>query len=161
MCIAPTGVAAVLISGSTYYSILDINKFNCKDSNALLIACDNLQNVDYIFVDEISILDCLSIYNISERMCKALEKPDEAFGGINIIFAGDFAQLPPAVGGLPLYDGRVQPLIHQTHTINEQKAIIGKAIWRQFTTAVILRQNMRQKSQTPNDAKLRTALENM
>ena len=30
-----------------------------------------------------------------------------------------------------------------------------------MTTVVILRENMRQKTQTPEDAKLRTALENM
>jgi hypothetical protein len=27
-----------------------------------------------------------------------MNEPDEPFGGINIIFAGDFAQLSPAIG---------------------------------------------------------------
>jgi hypothetical protein len=34
-------------------------------------------------------------------------------------------------------------------------------LWHQFTTVVMLRQNMRQQVQTPADDELRTALENM
>lgn len=78
-----------------------------------------------------------------------------------MIFAGDFAQLPPAMCGKALYAHDVGRVIHRTHDHNKQKASIGKALWHQFTTVVILRQNMRQRSQTPEDAKLRTALENL
>ena len=46
-------------------------------------------------------------------------------------------------------------------TVQGQQAAIGKALWHQVTTVVILRENMRQKKQTPEDAKLHTALENM
>ena len=42
-----------------------------------------------------------------------------------------------------------------------QEAALGKAIWHQITTVVILRENMRQKTQTPEDARLRQALANM
>ena len=78
-----------------------------------------------------------------------------------MIFAGDFAQLPPPVSGKPFYSHEVGQVIHRTHSHLEQKASIGKALWHQFTTVVILKENMRQKSQTPEDAKLRTALENL
>jgi len=46
-------------------------------------------------------------------------------------------------------------------TVQGQEAAIGKALWHQVTTVVILRKNMRQRTQTVEDAKLRTALENM
>jgi hypothetical protein len=46
-------------------------------------------------------------------------------------------------------------------TVQCQKATIGKALWHQVTTIVILRKNMRQRTQTEEDAKLRTTLENM
>ena len=95
---------------------------------SLLSAHDNLQYVEYIFVDEIPMVDCFSLYNICKRMCKALQKSDQPFGGINMIFAGDFAQLPTVVGGLPLYDSRVGAKIHTIHSYNEQKAIIGKVL---------------------------------
>ena len=41
------------------------------------------------------------------------------------------------------------------------KTAIGKALWHQVTTVVSLRENMRQKTQIPEDAKLHTALDNM
>lgn len=71
-----------------------------------------------------------------------------------MIFAGDFAQLPSAMCGKALYAHDVGQVIHHTHDHNKQKASIRKALWHQFTTVVILRQNMRQWSQTPEDAKL-------
>ena len=50
---------------------------------------------------------------------------------------------------------------HKTHSSNYQNAAFGKFIWHQFTTVVILRQNMRQKEQTKENKKFRIALENM
>ncbi|KII82908.1 hypothetical protein PLICRDRAFT_71588, partial [Plicaturopsis crispa FD-325 SS-3] len=81
-----------------------------------------------------------------------------------MIFAGDFAQLPPVPrgpGSSSLYSAGVGTQHNSGNGIAEQEASIGKALWHQVTTVVILRENMRQKSQTPDDAKLRTALENM
>ncbi|KAJ7086961.1 hypothetical protein C8R44DRAFT_650424, partial [Mycena epipterygia] len=42
-----------------------------------------------------------------------------------------------------------------------QNAVLGKILWHQFNTVVILRQNMRQQEQTAEDDQLRTALTNM
>ncbi|KAL1684491.1 hypothetical protein GGG16DRAFT_32579, partial [Schizophyllum commune] len=67
-----------------------------------------------------------------------------------MIFAGDFAQLPP-VRGCRLYDRKVQT----------DKNIIGKAIWHQVTTVVILTENMRMRTATPRDRLFATALANM
>ena len=46
-------------------------------------------------------------------------------------------------------------------SVIEQESAIGKALWHKVTTVVILGENMRQQSQTPADAKMHTALENM
>jgi hypothetical protein len=46
-------------------------------------------------------------------------------------------------------------------SVRSQQSAIGKALWHQVTTVVILRQNMRQKTQSSEDAKFRTALENI
>ncbi|KAF8573130.1 hypothetical protein K439DRAFT_1650058 [Ramaria rubella] len=59
---------------------------------------------------------------------------------MNMILCGDFAQLPP-VRAKALYS--------------------PDAIWHQFTTVVILRENMRQWLQTREDITFRAALENM
>lgn len=77
-----------------------------------------------------------------------------------MIFAGDFAQLPPVIGHehASLYSRTVGK---NTTSLRDQEAAIGKALWHQVTTVVILRQNMRQRTQSVDDAKFQEALANM
>ena len=105
-------------------------------------------------------LSCKDLYKISERLAKVMNNAEEPFGGQNMIFAGDFAQLPPAIGQehASLYSRTVGS---NPRSLRDQESAIGKALWHQITTVVILRQNMRQKTQTPNDERLREALSNM
>ncbi|KAJ7939660.1 hypothetical protein B0H13DRAFT_2226257 [Mycena leptocephala] len=79
-----------------------------------------------------------------------------------MIFAGDFAQLPP-VKQAALFSGdtTVSPILHSMMSISKQKNTVGKIIRQQVTTVVILKQNMRQTANTPEDEKFRTALANM
>jgi predicted XRE-type DNA-binding protein len=100
------------------------------------------------------------MYCISLRLSKILNVTDLPFGGMNMLFAGDFAQLPPAIGQehAALYSRTVGS---KSTSLRDQKAAIGKALWHQVTTIVILRQNMRQKLQTKEDASLREALSNI
>ncbi|KAJ7130031.1 hypothetical protein C8R43DRAFT_896365 [Mycena crocata] len=86
--------------------------------------------------------------------------PDEAFGGLNVIVAGDFAQLPP-MSGPSLYSGNVTLQVSDALDQRNQNAVLGKILWHQFNTVVMLRENMRQTTQTEADNKLRTALTNM
>lgn len=46
-------------------------------------------------------------------------------------------------------------------TVPDQIKAMEKALWHQVTTVVILRENMRQKTQSEDDAKFRIALVNM
>ncbi|RPD52127.1 hypothetical protein L227DRAFT_465649, partial [Lentinus tigrinus ALCF2SS1-6] len=65
MCLAPTGSAAALIGGSTYHSMLGFRSKDASESLASLMQVRaKLQNVEYIFVDEISMVDCSSLYKI-------------------------------------------------------------------------------------------------
>jgi len=119
-----------------------------------------LDGVDYIFLDEVSMVSCNDNYKISSQLAKALNEFGLPYGGINMIFSGDFAQLP-LVFGSPLYSGTVGTQLMSCMTVQGQEAAIGKALWHQVTTVVILRKNMGQNSQTAEDAKLRTSFENM
>src|SRR6267378_4365561 len=162
--LAPTGTAAALLHGSTYHSILGVpidgqtELRNETKNNAQVKA--RLDGVDYTFLDEVSMVSCSDNYKISSQLAKAMNEFELPYGGMNMIFSGDFAQLPPVFGS-PLYSGTVGTQLMSCMTVQGQEAAIGKALWHQVTTVVILRQNMRQKTQTAEDAKLRTALENM
>ena len=160
--VAPTGSAAALLGGSTYHYMFGINDFaSVKSANLQLAEVkQRLQGVDYIFMDEVSMLSCKDIYRISERLAKVMNNTEDPFGGMNMIFAGDFAQLPPAIGQehASLYSRTVGS---NPRSLREQEAAIGKALWHQVTTVVILRENMRQKTQTSDDERLREALSNM
>ena len=163
LLLAPTGAAAAVIGGSTYHSALGIGKeVEGLGSNATNLATLRTEHacVRYIFLDEFSMCGLEAIYKISEKCCLLRNVHDKPFGGINIIFAGDFAQLPP-VKTSPLYKWDVGMTLESGMTAFKQRETIGKSIWHQFTTTVILRQNMRQRSQSKNDVKLRRALENM
>ena len=160
-CIAPTGAAASLIQGSTYHSMLKLGQYNTDGIYNTAQVHQKLKRVEYIFLDEVSMVDCRHMYKICAQMCKAMSNSEQPFGGINIICAGDFAQLPPAMASYTLYSNKIDTSVHTTGEYARQEAVIGKAIWHQITTVVILRQNMRQKTQTKKDANFRTALENM
>ncbi len=164
MVLAPTGSAAALVHGSTYHSVLGIRETNGEQKTTrktLNQIKDRLAGISYIFIDEVSMMSCQDMYRVSARLAVAKNNTHDPFGGVNMIFAGDFAQLPPAMNNAPLYSGNVRNRVDGSTTIKGQENAIGKALWHQVTTVVILKENMRQKTQTPEDAKLRTALENM
>ena len=158
--LAPTGSAAVLIDGSTYHSVLGIRDIESESKKTKAQIKDRMTGVEYIFVDEVSMISCRDIYIISKQLALSQANSDIPFGGMNIIFAGDFAQLPPVMAK-PLYDHTVRTFTTSSMTLRDQENAIGKAIWHQITTVVILKQNMRQRSQSSKDTKFRTALENM
>ena len=163
MILAPTGSAAALLNGSTYHSVLGIGSEGNRTRNeqsSQRNVCERLDGVDYIFLDEISMVACHELYQISASLAKARNMTEKPFGGLNMIFAGDFAQLKPVFGS-PLYSQTVGTSVNAAMSMRSQQSAIGKALWHQITTVVILRQNMRQKMQSANDAKFRSALENM
>jgi len=159
--VAPTGSAAALLQGSTYHSMFGINSDGKRTSGIQLAQVkERLEGVQYIFLDEVSMLSCRDMYLISARLARVMNNPEAPFGGLNIIFAGDFAQLPPVIGHehASLYSRSVGK---NPTALRQQEAAIGKALWHQVTTVVILRQNMRQRTQSADDAKFREALSNM
>jgi hypothetical protein len=161
--VAPTGSAAALLQGSTYHSMFGINSDEKRTgTSAIQLAQvrERLEGVQYIFLDEVSMLSCRDMYLISARLARVMNSLEAPFGGLNFIFAGDFAQLPPVIGHehASLYSRSVGK---DPTSLRQQEAAIGKALWHQVTTVVILRQNMRQRTQSPEDAKFREALSNM
>ncbi|KAJ6525358.1 hypothetical protein B0H19DRAFT_869641, partial [Mycena capillaripes] len=82
------------------------------------------------------------LYDISRALSIA-KGNDLAFGGISLVFAGDFAQLPP-VGQKRLYADLTRNDIAQAGTTKGQKIVFGKLLWLSVNTVVFLTENMRQ-----------------
>lgn len=107
---ATTGTASVLIGGQTINSYLGIGLGNGKVSDIIknIITNKNIRErivkLDVLIIDEISMLEDKLFEKISEILStirgqlideKLYEKP---FGGIQMIFVGDFCQLAPVKG---------------------------------------------------------------
>ena len=62
LVVAPTGNAAALIQGSTYHSAFGINDITEATMTNLANVKSNIQGVEYIFLDEVSMLSCHDLY---------------------------------------------------------------------------------------------------
>ncbi|TFK22607.1 hypothetical protein FA15DRAFT_557183, partial [Coprinopsis marcescibilis] len=63
--LAPTGTAAALLNGSTYHSVLGIFEEKIRSEGGIILdAYERLFGVKYIFIDEVSMISCLDLYDI-------------------------------------------------------------------------------------------------
>ena len=99
--LAPTGIAALLVGGSTIHSHFGIapEPIYEKGKTARRIHKRAVQNLRYcrtIVIDEVSMVraDLLDAMDECLRFAKSNDKP---FGGCRMIFVGDPFQLPPVV----------------------------------------------------------------
>jgi PIF1-like helicase len=102
-------------------------------------------NVDFVLIDEISLVSQELLSEIDHALCFAKENPDEWFGGINVIFSGDFYQYPP-VQGTPLYC----PIHVGTNQSNN--AILrrlGCLAWKSLTHVIDLHEQNRMQGDPP------------
>jgi hypothetical protein len=136
-----TGVAAKNISGMTLHAALSLNQRSKGGSQGKtlrdLVAM--WEGVEYLFIDEVSMIGCNFLLQISEALTAA-KGNTSAFGGINIIFAGDFSQLPP-VAQTRLF-GYIKTA--EVSTKHGQNAVLGKLLWLSVKTVVILTEIKRQ-----------------
>lgn len=99
---ASTGIAATHIGGQTIHSWSGIGILEKLDRYALDRLEQNeklykkYENVKVLIIDEISMLHA-SRLNMINTLFKKFRHSDKPFAGIQIIFCGDFFQLPPVV----------------------------------------------------------------
>jgi hypothetical protein len=145
---AQTGVAAGNINGSTLHSLLDLTiKKTKKDAKPKEISdkvCSEFAEVDMFFIDEVSMTGCATVQEISGKLADA-KSTQLPFGGVDMIFAGDFYQLPPNTND-PLYK---PPSIAQN--INLTKAGAGYLKFQDLTHVIILRQQHRMHDKAYRD----------
>jgi hypothetical protein len=102
---------------------------------------DEWRNVEYLLVDEVSLVGLQLLAKIDHALRFAKERPDKWFGGIVVIFSGDFYQFPP-VGGSPLYT----PIsMYAGQTDEEIQKRLGRLAWKSINTTINLTEQQRMK----------------
>ncbi len=97
---ASTGIAATHMSGTTIHSWSGIgikDELSERDLTTLArkqFLADRLKETAVLIIDEISMLHAKQL-NLVNQVLKHVRKSDQPFGGIQVVVAGDFFQLPP------------------------------------------------------------------
>ena len=92
----------------------------------------NLENVQYLIIDEYSFVGQSLLGWIDSHCRQATGRTDTTFDGISVILVSDIAQLPP-VGDKPLYHSLPKP----------EKQMQGLLLYHEFKKVVKLTVNQR------------------
>jgi hypothetical protein len=153
---APTGLAASNIGGSTLHSEASLcvsrKKLHSNTTQADKLK-QNIENrfygVNTLICDEIYFLGASDLNQASENICLARDMQDDPqpFGNLNLIFAGDPAQLPPP-RAKTLYDYDLVKL-YDNNQLNggndsSKRYAEGLLTWRQINKCVVLKTILRQ-----------------
>lgn len=141
-----TGIAAVNVKGQTIHSWAGIGICNrpieqtvekiLKKSSVK----NQIQKCKILAIDEISMLD-IKTFEYVDSVLRQVRSCDEPFGGIQVLFIGDFFQLPPV----------------EKNENSAQKYCFESKLWKDLDLyTVLLTKNYRQ-----NEENLITALSNM
>ena len=106
MVLAPTGVAAFNVNGCTLHSALRLptkGEIKSLEGDALRQLQESLAEVEYIIIDEMSMVGRKMFGQVDQRLRQAFPRcGDKVLGGRSCLLFGDFGQLPPVMD-LPLY----------------------------------------------------------
>jgi len=97
---ASTGIAATHIGGMTIHSWAGIgikDQLSNRDLDYMeqqQYIWKRFENVKVLIIDEISMLKDTTL-DMVDRVCKTFKRNERPFGGLQVIFSGDFFQLPP------------------------------------------------------------------
>ena len=141
--VAPTGVAAFNVSGSTIHHLFHLPVQKATDRFIPLTGASlrNLQDehtdISYYIIDEMSMIGCRIFGMIDARLRQAFPNAaDQLFGGRSVILVGDFGQLVPVCDS-PLWSE--QSASRCSALVNS-----GRLAFNAFDTAVVLDRVVRQ-----------------
>jgi ATP-dependent exoDNAse (exonuclease V) alpha subunit len=98
--LAPTGVAALNVGGSTLHSFFRLPPRPLQDNEIKVVSGKRgklYKSLDTIIIDEVSMVRADMMDVIDKFMRLNGKTPAKPFGGVKMIFMGDLFQLPPVV----------------------------------------------------------------
>lgn len=170
---ASTGIASTHIGGLTIHSWAGIgikSKLSAYDIDKIATTEYVVRRVSramVLIIDEVSML-APDTLNSVDMVCRAVRNSNEPFGGMQVIFVGDFFQLPPVVKKEPInfsqkinqindYDEFNQDLFGEKGSLNENNNVTKisnnfayeASAWKQANPIVCyLNEQHRQDDQT-------------
>jgi ATP-dependent exoDNAse (exonuclease V) alpha subunit len=96
---ATTGIAATHLGGNTIHAWSSLGVRDFLSSNFFLKMPESrqktIQSADVLIIDEISMLHSFQLDLIDSILRQVRDNLFQPFGGLQVVFAGDFFQLPP------------------------------------------------------------------
>ncbi len=134
MIAAPTGLAAKNLSGKTLHNLLTLpvqnEKTNYRDASqplnerVLRKKRSALKGKKFLIIDEVSMVGN-NMLNVIDLRLRQIFNSEASFGGMHVIFAGDFLQLPPVRDSWsfknPLFDELEPIFLEKNMRQNEDK----------------------------------------
>jgi len=141
---AYTGVAASLVDGKTTHVIgsLSLGSKDDVSDAAKKKLQDFWRSVRYLIIDEYSMLSKSFLATLSRNISIGMEgsrgfQRGMSFGGLNVILCGDLHQFPPVACG------KREPLYYPIRADEPITLQVGRRIYEEFSTVVILQEQMR------------------
>lgn len=157
--VAPTGIAAFNISGSTLHQTFILPKTGfakLKPGPQLTQFQVRLKDCQYVIFDEKSMIGRCMFGMVESRLREIFPEHDGMFGGRNILLFGDFGQLPP-VGDSALFNSQVvEGRGSATALINR-----GRASYLSLKESITLERVMRQQGEDPETIRFREVLHDL
>lgn len=94
--LAPTGVAALNVSGQTIHSFFGFKPDVTINSVTKARDASIFENLELLVIDEISMVRA-DLFDCIEKALRINRKSNLPFGGVQIVVIGDLNQLPPVV----------------------------------------------------------------
>jgi len=143
---APTGSAASVIDGRTLHSFLGINPMDSGPVKHRTQTRERisrlLANAKLLVVDEISMVKCTLLAQVNSVL-RSIKKSEVDFGGMHVVFLGDFAQMPP-IGHEELYNRTMaRPSVVSNYDSMPLK-VRGRWLWEDVDNVILLEDQMRQ-----------------
>ena len=147
--LAPTGIAAAEIDGMTIHSFLGEQRHSRKPR--IIKSGDSKLDkewrlVEYLLIDEMSMVGLTLLAKLNRILCAAKHvDPEIPFGGINVIFFGDYLQYRP-VYDAPLHTDFSLPSKKNAGKVPSEREIqqrVARSLILQMNSVVKLSQQMR------------------